>query len=205
MLEPTGTLLFWACELAAVECVEVLLEAGADPTKPYSGLEPLEIARAGNPKRPASAWVGAKSVGVSTERRELTAQLIAEALRKRVAPAAPAPGTHTCLHTARAPAQTCSSCGAVAGSHKSSSNDAGSSTATSGAGSGVVKLKVCVGCRSVRYCSDECQKSHWEEGGHKRQCKRLQAVAAKEAAQQAAGQAQGKAVDADAESASTYI
>ena len=26
---------------------------------------------------------------------------------------------------------------------------------------------------SVRYCSQECQKKHWEEGGHKAACPQL--------------------------------
>ena len=33
--------------------------------------------------------------------------------------------------------------------------------------SGVAKLKACGRCMSVRYCSQECQKRHWGEGGHK--------------------------------------
>ena len=35
---------------------------------------------------------------------------------------------------------------------------------------GVAKLKSCGRCRSVRYCSQECQKKHWGEGGHKEAC-----------------------------------
>ena len=38
---------------------------------------------------------------------------------------------------------------------------------------GVAKLKACRRCMSVRYCSQECQKKHWEEGGHKAACPQL--------------------------------
>ena len=38
---------------------------------------------------------------------------------------------------------------------------------------GVAKLKACGRCRSVRYCSQECQKQHWGEGGHKEACPQL--------------------------------
>ncbi|GFR49177.1 hypothetical protein Agub_g11200, partial [Astrephomene gubernaculifera] len=31
-------------------------------------------------------------------------------------------------------------------------------------------LRRCGGCRAVHYCSVECQKQHWEEGGHKPDC-----------------------------------
>jgi hypothetical protein len=34
----------------------------------------------------------------------------------------------------------------------------------------------CVARAQVWYCSVECQKTHWTEGGHKKQCKALQAV-----------------------------
>ena len=33
-------------------------------------------------------------------------------------------------------------------------------------------LKVCSGCKMVRYCSRECQKEHWR-AGHKRECAAL--------------------------------
>ena len=39
-----------------------------------------------------------------------------------------------------------------------------SASASSG---GVAKLRACGRCMSVRYCSKECQKKHWGEGGHK--------------------------------------
>ena len=45
-----------------------------------------------------------------------------------------------------------------------------SASASSG---GVAKLRACGRCRSVRYCSQECQKNHWEEGGHKEACPQL--------------------------------
>ena len=38
---------------------------------------------------------------------------------------------------------------------------------------GVSKLKACGRCMSVRYCSKECQKEHWGEGGHKEACPQL--------------------------------
>ena len=39
---------------------------------------------------------------------------------------------------------------------------------------GVAKLKSCGRCMSVRYCSQDCQKKHWGEGGHKAACPQLQ-------------------------------
>ena len=38
---------------------------------------------------------------------------------------------------------------------------------------GVAKLKACGRCLSVHYCSQECQKKHWGEGGHKEACPQL--------------------------------
>ena len=38
---------------------------------------------------------------------------------------------------------------------------------------GEAKLKACGRCRSVLYCSQECQKQHWGEGGHKEACPQL--------------------------------
>ena len=35
-------------------------------------------------------------------------------------------------------------------------------------------LNICTRCRTVRYCNRDCQMTHWKEGGHKRDCKRLQ-------------------------------
>lgn len=37
----------------------------------------------------------------------------------------------------------------------------------------VIHVKRCSKCRVAQYCSRECQKKHWKEGGHKQQCKRL--------------------------------
>ena len=39
---------------------------------------------------------------------------------------------------------------------------------------GVAKLRVCGRCLSVCYCSQECQRMHWGEGGHKESCPQLQ-------------------------------
>ena len=36
------------------------------------------------------------------------------------------------------------------------------------------KLKACGACISAHYCSPECQKQHWGEGGHKQACLQLQ-------------------------------
>jgi Tfp pilus assembly protein PilF len=47
----------------------------------------------------------------------------------------------------------------------------------------------------VWYCSIECQKTHWKEGGHKKQCKALQGTAT--------SQAPGAAAGADATTSST--
>ena len=38
---------------------------------------------------------------------------------------------------------------------------------------GAAKLWACGRCLSVRYCSQECQKKHWGEGGHKEACPQL--------------------------------
>lgn len=46
-----------------------------------------------------------------------------------------------------------------------------------------VKLRVCNGCDRVRYCSPECQMQHWKQGGHRQECKRMQAAAAASAGQ----------------------
>ena len=35
------------------------------------------------------------------------------------------------------------------------------------------KLQACGRCRSVRYCTAECQAKHWGEGGHKEACPQL--------------------------------
>lgn len=40
------------------------------------------------------------------------------------------------------------------------------------------KLLRCTACKAVRYCSEECQRTHWREGGHRQECKRLAAAAA---------------------------
>jgi hypothetical protein len=40
-----------------------------------------------------------------------------------------------------------------------------------------MKLFKCSACKSVRYCSKECQAQHWKAGGHKQECKRLAAIA----------------------------
>jgi hypothetical protein len=47
-------------------------------------------------------------------------------------------------------------------------------------------LNICTRCRTVRYCNRECQMTHWKEGGHKRECRRLKAAAEAEAAKQKA-------------------
>lgn len=48
---------------------------------------------------------------------------------------------------------------------------------------GVAKLKRCMGCASVHYCSEECQRAGWE-GGHRKECKRLKSAKAAKQAQQ---------------------
>ena len=35
------------------------------------------------------------------------------------------------------------------------------------------KLNRCSRCRTTRYCSTACQRKHWREGGHKKECKKL--------------------------------
>lgn len=42
-----------------------------------------------------------------------------------------------------------------------------------------IQLQVCSRCKSVRYCSKECQASHWKEGGHKKVCNVIVVVAQK--------------------------
>ena len=34
-------------------------------------------------------------------------------------------------------------------------------------------LLACGGCSCIRYCSTRCQKSHWKNGGHRRECAHL--------------------------------
>ncbi|KZV71168.1 hypothetical protein PENSPDRAFT_416280 [Peniophora sp. CONT] len=34
-------------------------------------------------------------------------------------------------------------------------------------------LPICKGCGEVRYCSRECQRRDWKEGGHRAKCRRL--------------------------------
>ena len=41
-------------------------------------------------------------------------------------------------------------------------------------------LKVCRGCRVVRYCNDECQRQAWK-AGHKKECKEIRQRNADEA------------------------
>ena len=48
----------------------------------------------------------------------------------------------------------------------------GPPTASASSG-GEAKLKACGRCMSVRYCSQECQRKHWGEGGHKAACSQL--------------------------------
>jgi hypothetical protein len=45
-----------------------------------------------------------------------------------------------------------------------------------------VKLKRCGGCGTVRYCSAECQRTHWRKQGHYKVCMALQTAAAAAAA-----------------------
>ena len=45
------------------------------------------------------------------------------------------------------------------------------------AGEGGRKLRKCKGCRSVAYCSTDCQKTHWRR--HKAACQAAQAAGAK--------------------------
>ena len=40
-------------------------------------------------------------------------------------------------------------------------------------GSNDTKLKLCSGCKAVRYCSSECQLTEWRSNGHKEACKWL--------------------------------
>lgn len=34
--------------------------------------------------------------------------------------------------------------------------------------------KFCTGCKVSRYCSTECQRMHWKEGGHNQECRKIQ-------------------------------
>ena len=63
-----------------------------------------------------------------------------------------------------------SSTSGMAASERVCSMCGGPPSASSG---GVAKLKACGRCMSVRYCSQECQKKHWGEGGHKAACPQL--------------------------------
>ena len=35
-----------------------------------------------------------------------------------------------------------------------------------------LNLKACIGCKSVYYCSVECEQNHWKQGGHEMVCKK---------------------------------
>lgn len=51
------------------------------------------------------------------------------------------------------------------------------------------EMRWCAQCRSVSYCSRECQKKHWKLGGHRRECKPLTTEAPASAA---SGSASGR-------------
>ena len=34
------------------------------------------------------------------------------------------------------------------------------------------ELKACKGCHTTQYCNRECQMQHWEDGGHRTECKK---------------------------------
>ena len=61
-----------------------------------------------------------------------------------------------CISGGAASGYGCSMCGGLPSASPSSG--------------GVAKLKACGRCLSVRYCSQECQRKHWGEGGHKAAC-----------------------------------
>ena len=87
--------------------------------------------------------------------------------------------------------KSCHFCGLDAGVAASTScaHDTGTAgSGNSGAPSAVsmqngpqaVKLRLCSGCGSVRYCSDACKVAGWE-AGHKRHCQQVQAARAEDA------------------------
>ena len=104
-----------------------------------------------------------------------------------LAGAAPDPGASAVTPPARAHGKPTSKGGSSEGGHSAeggggSGGAAGSlhvcsmcggppSALPSGNGA---KLKACGRCRSVHYCSQEFQKKHWGEGGHKQACPGLQ-------------------------------
>jgi hypothetical protein len=45
-------------------------------------------------------------------------------------------------------------------------------------------LHRCGGCKGMMYCSAACQKVHWEQGGHKQECKKTPTSAAAAMGQQ---------------------
>lgn len=53
--------------------------------------------------------------------------------------------------------------------------DYGSRLHCAGCGREALYLRLCSGCRSASYCSRECQRRHWREGGHKLRCAALAA------------------------------
>ncbi|KAI8470189.1 MAG: hypothetical protein J3K34DRAFT_421311 [Monoraphidium minutum] len=85
---------------------------------------------------------------------ELAALLALQGLLPRPAPAAHAPGA-----AAPAPAGAARSC-----------LQCGAATAPGGG-----PLKVCRGCRAVRFCSEECLRLAWR-AGHKEACAALRAA-----------------------------
>jgi hypothetical protein len=52
----------------------------------------------------------------------------------------------------------------------SSFNSVSTYSACNNCGESLSPLLTCAGCRSVKYCSKECQRLDWKEGGHKEEC-----------------------------------
>ena len=67
------------------------------------------------------------------------------------------------------------------GGVRGGSKDAERECARCGASSAQSRLKLCSGCRAVRYCSAACQQAHWR-AAHRAECKALRANSAAGAA-----------------------
>jgi hypothetical protein len=176
-----GSALHIACHKRSLECVRLLLAAGADPRVTWQGRTPSDLLTA-----------QAHGTLVPADRRR--AELIVNALRKAKeklqqqsgrphagaaappGPAVPPPATQVPAATIAPAVKACCYCGvlegtcsAQAGAQGGSSSQAGPAAAAIAAQAPPVKLKRCAACATQLYCSTACQRAHWR-AGHKAEC-----------------------------------